>query len=334
MNVVRTTTLAIGASLIGSSLFIALAKPDALSLIILAIGVMFLLHGTGFLQEYMVRGILRWYRIKKPVIGIINDLSGTHGWAWSKMKPEGWLFKINNAINKSQIKAESKLIKITKPWTRWFLDRYLVIINPYGSVYPEIDIENLTVMRLILHYVHHGGMFVNVADIPFFFPHDPERKITYCSATQPVHLYKQLVWYLRRLPEYEQDFGKVPYPYVETPFLRAVMVDIINTEIRKDKKITPMYTSLKLKNSGYSLENVAINRGILCSNHVETIVEKLEWDGKLSTPLCYIHFGKGKFLLSLIFLEYDEQPEDIREKITNLQCDLIIKEVKDKILNG
>ena len=327
MNVVRTTTLAIGASLIGSSLFIVLAKPDALSLIILAMGVMFLLHGTGFLQEYMVRGILRWYRIKKPAIGIINDLSGTHGWAWSKMKPEGWLFKINNAINKSQIKAESKLIKITKPWTRWFLDRYLIIINPYGSVYPEINIENLTVMRLILHFVHNGGIFVNVADIPFFFPYDLEKKILYCpTRMEQVHLYKHLIRYLSRLL-HEQDLKEF-YPGMDSPFSKAVMVDIINTEIKENEKIIPMHTSLKLKNSSYSLENVAINRGIRCSNHVESIVEELEWDGKLFTPLCYIHFGKGKSLFSLIFLEYDEQPEDIREKITNLQCDLIIKEVR------
>ena len=74
MNVVRTTTLAIGASLIGSSLFIFLAKLDMLSSTILVMGIMFLLHGAGFLQEFMVRKILRWYRTKKPVIGIINDL--------------------------------------------------------------------------------------------------------------------------------------------------------------------------------------------------------------------------------------------------------------------
>ena len=341
MNLVKTTTLAIGASLIGSLLFIVLAKPDAPSVIILAMGVMLLIHGTGFLQEYVLRSICRWYRTKKPVIGIINDLPWppekgivNYRWAWSKMNPEEWHSKINSVIKKSQIKGKSKLIKITKPWTRWFLDRYLVIINPYGSLYPEIDIENLTVMRLILHYVHHGGMFVNVADIPFFFPHDPDRKITYCpTAVQPVHIYKALISYFRQIPEYEEVFNKTRTPFAGTPFLNAVMADVIETETRKDGEKIPMSASLKLKDSSYNLENVIIHRGILCIDNIESLVEELLWEGKPFTPLCYVHFGKSKFLFSLIFLEYDKQPKDIREKIINLQCDLVIKEVRDTLRN-
>jgi len=117
------------------------------------------------------------------------------------------------------------------------------------------------------------------------------------------------------------------------------MIDIVPTEVRrlnskaKQTEIFPMHTSLKLKNSDRTLQNVAIHRGIVCTSHVESIVEELEWEwegGRIPfTPLCYIHFGKGKFLISLIFLGYPEQPEDIREKITELECDLVIKEVKE-----
>ena len=105
MNVVRTTTLAVGASLIGSSLSMVLAKPDVLPSIFLLMGFIFLLHGAGFLQEFVVRKILKWYRTKKPVIGIVNDLpwspwpeKGTYAWAWSKMKPDEWCSKINSAV--------------------------------------------------------------------------------------------------------------------------------------------------------------------------------------------------------------------------------------------
>jgi hypothetical protein len=115
MNVIRTTTLAIGASLIGSSLFMVLAKPDVLSPIILVMGVVFLLHGTGFLQE-LVSKFLRWYRTKKPVIGIVNDLpwpeDGSFGWASSRMNPKEWQFKVNGIIEENRINAKAKLIKI------------------------------------------------------------------------------------------------------------------------------------------------------------------------------------------------------------------------------
>jgi hypothetical protein len=59
MSVAKTTTLAIGASLIGSSLAIVLVKPDVLSLTILVTGIISLLHGTGFIQEYIARKFLR-----------------------------------------------------------------------------------------------------------------------------------------------------------------------------------------------------------------------------------------------------------------------------------
>ncbi len=333
MNEVRTTTLAIGASLIGSLLSIVLEKPDILSSIILAMGGMFLLHGTGFLQEYMVRGILRWYRTKKPVIGIINDLpwQGSWGWAWSEMKPDEWNSKINSELKKNRINVKAKLIKIAKPWTRWFLDRYLIIINPYGSVYPEIDIENLEIMRSLLNYVHNGGMFVNVADIPFFFPYDIERQIIYCpTRTEPVHLYKELLRHLHQWSQGDQDF-KRPHPSMDSHFSRAIMIDIVSTTKEKDKKSISLHTSLKLKNIEDSIENITIRRGILCSNHVESIVEELEWERMRFIPLCYVHFGKGKFLFSLIFL--NEQTEDIKEKITNLQCDMVIKEVRGILRN-
>ncbi|OQX50360.1 MAG: hypothetical protein B5M53_12630 [Candidatus Cloacimonas sp. 4484_209] len=311
MNVIRTTTLAIGASLIGSSLFIFLAKPDALSLIILAMGVMSLLHGTGFLQEFIVRKILRWCGTKKPVIGIVNDLpwsprpeKGTYAWAWSKMEPGEWYSKIDNAIKKSKINAKPKLIKITTPLRRWFLDRYLVIVNPYGSVYPEVDIKELTIWKSILYYVLHGGRFVNVADIPFYWAYDPKREIRY----------EMVKYFHQYVPMYKRSSDDVLHP---------VSGGIISFDY---------------------LDSVAINRGVVVGkvekgerkievNHVKSMVEELEWDGKLVTPFCSIYFGKGKFLVSLAFLEYDKQQEDIREKITIHQCDLVIKEVKDILRN-
>lgn len=62
-------------------------------------------------------------------------------------------------------------------------------------------------------------------------------------------------------------------------------------------------------------------------NHVKSIFEELEWEGKLVTPFCSINFGDGKFLISLVFLEYDKQPEDIREKIILLLSEVNITDV-------
>lgn len=344
MNIVRTTELAIGASLIGSSLFMAFTRSVGLSYVITITGLLFLLHGTGFLHEYMIRVILSWYRTKKPAIGIIADLPwlGTHGCAWSRMGPKEWLSRMNDTMANSETKAEIKLIRVSKPWTRWFLDRYAVIINPYGSTYPETDTEDLSVMRSILSYVQNGGMFVNVADIPFFFAHDPKRSILYCAASQDTHLYKKLVWQLYGLQYGQNPFEMPPpYPYVDTPFLKTVNVNIVATETRglnsstKQTGFYPMYGSLCLKEGGPPIEDVAIHRGIVGAGHVESIVEELEWELEWTrmrfTPLCYINYGKGRILASLLFLECTEQADKVRDKITNLQFDLVIKGVSDML---
>jgi hypothetical protein len=342
MSIAKTTTLGIGASLIGSSLAMVLEKPGMLSLTILVTGIICLLHGTGFIQEYVIRKFLRWYRTKKPLIAIISDLAWSdYGHVWSKMSPDKWLSQLDEKLSDGRNKINVKLVKITNPWTRWFLDRYSVILNPYGPRYPESDIENLAVMKSILNYVGKGGVFVNVADIPFFFSFDKERKILYCPTRMDsaVHYHKVLKYKLFQIiePKKAKEL-KEPFPGYDSLFSKLVMVDVFGTEVinfdpqtRKVVK-TPIRFSLKVKDKEVTLENVIIHRAIISTDHVKSIVEELEWDGQLFTPFCHIHYGRGKILASLIWL--DHQPDSIKEKIIDLLCNLIIEEVNMDGLNN
>ncbi len=47
-----------------------------------------------------------------------------------------------------------------------------VVINPYGGVYPEVNTSNLTSLDNIFDYVRDGGIYVNIADIPFYYAYD------------------------------------------------------------------------------------------------------------------------------------------------------------------
>ena len=49
---------------------------------------------------------------------------------------------------------------------------YPVILNPYGGVYPENDLARYESLNAIFKYVEKGGVFVNVADIPFYYAFD------------------------------------------------------------------------------------------------------------------------------------------------------------------
>ena len=351
MGTMRTATLAIGASLLGSVAGIFLIKPGALPWIFLAVGILFLLHGTGFLQEYIIRRILRSIRGKWPVVAIISDLpwtpdsseKRTHIWAWSRMNPDEWRRRITKDAQQSKIKVRVKRVRIKRSWVRFFFDRYNVILNPYGSVYPEVNIKSFPVLNTILDYVLNGGLFVNVADIPFYWAYDPQREVLY-DLVRYSHQYVPDEYEgdgsrFRLKSAHIQSFG----PFPETPFLSEVKVNVINTETVKNREIEPLYYSLKLRDRSLKtgrLSSIAINRAAVVNRRseyetaapvetgrVESIVEEIINNGQVITPMCYVNFGKGKFLVSLAFLDYDKQSDEAKEQITILQCELILKEI-------
>jgi hypothetical protein len=347
MSIGRTAALAIGASLFGSAFGTSLVKPGTLTWVLSTVGVLVLLLGTGFLQEAVVRRILRSIRGKRPVIAIISDLpwtsdhpeTRTHIWAWDKMDPAEWRHAITRDAKQFGIRVKVKHIRIMRPYVRFFLDRYSVILNPYGSAYPEVNIKDLPVLHTILNYVLHGGLFVNVADIPFYWAYDLQRAVFYDLAKYS-HQY---------IPtKYRSDgnafcleeghirsFG----PFPETPFLSEVKVYIINTE---DKGRPPCYdlrtkdTSLRIN----QLSQVAVNRVAVVDRpseyksvtplnrgRVESIVEEIGKEEQAMTPLCYVNFGKGRFLISLAFLDPDIQQEQTKDEISRLLRELMLKSI-------
>ena len=51
-------------------------------------------------------------------------------------------------------------------------NRYQIIINPFGEIYPEIDLEKKPVYGAIKEYIYHGGIFVNAGGFPFYWGWD------------------------------------------------------------------------------------------------------------------------------------------------------------------
>jgi hypothetical protein len=64
------------------------------------------------------------------------------------------------------------------------LRRFQVLLNPFGEVYPEADPKGYSSFSEICDYVYGGGVYVNVAGIPFWYSHDPRNPI---FATKVIH---------------------------------------------------------------------------------------------------------------------------------------------------
>lgn len=59
------------------------------------------------------------------------------------------------------------------------LDRIVefpVILNPYGGVYPERNVSTLESLNIIFDYVRKGGIYINIADIPFYYAFEEDLK--------------------------------------------------------------------------------------------------------------------------------------------------------------
>lgn len=48
-----------------------------------------------------------------------------------------------------------------------------MVINPFGEIYPEADFSSNSTISEIRKYVWNGGVFVNVAGIPFWYRYSP-----------------------------------------------------------------------------------------------------------------------------------------------------------------
>jgi len=70
----------------------------------------------------------------------------------------------------------NKKIKSIRGKTTKVFKEYPIIINPYGGAYPESEISHLNSLSQIFHYVRDGGIYVNIADIPFYYAYDHNLK--------------------------------------------------------------------------------------------------------------------------------------------------------------
>jgi len=55
--------------------------------------------------------------------------------------------------------------------------RFDVVLNPFGEAYPEADPHNYTTFARICDFVLAGGVYLNVAGIPFWYSHDPKNPL-------------------------------------------------------------------------------------------------------------------------------------------------------------
>lgn len=109
--------------------------------------------------KYYIRNRLRVVAILAP-----HDVDDeTAGWVHISMR------QITSELNKIGYR-----IAVINETSKIF--SYSFVINPYGSKYLEEDLENFTNLEAIKRYIINGGIFLNIADIPFYYAYSSQLK--------------------------------------------------------------------------------------------------------------------------------------------------------------
>ena len=247
------------------------------------------------------------------------DLSNEEVYTWTEVSPKDWKKELEKFAKNKRAKIKVKFIN-----TNSNFNLYATIINPYGGVYPELDLKNFESMNKILSYVSEGGLFVNVADIPCYYAYNPLLK--------------------RRLDTTPQIYGVTTHnssvssasvrPFELTPLMEKLGLRVRNLEnvisapwgVEFEDKFKEIIADIKVS-------GIDVHRGVVCEKNIKPIIKCKEYMNYKVTPLFLAEYGNGKFLISLVFeniptASNSKHPENRMMKET--LADVIIKLVREK----
>ncbi len=302
----KPLALVVGGSLIASIISFLLGLKYLYAAILIVIVGFSFAYGLGILQAALKR-YRQHHRLRNIRIGVLNDIcwniEGSH--ARTDVTPDEWMDNLIRYFNECGVKPRIEKTKVSSK-----IEKYSAILNPYGSVYPETDLGNLETLHKVLEYVNEGGLFISVADMPFYYAYD--NRIKRKVVQQPPG------FFLNTNAEYGD--------YKPNPFTKQVGLEICNL----DGGGGPVRLHLNLPEGDIEVE---CRRGAVVweriIGHLLTTINKTNVSTKTNklinvAPVFSILYGKGEFLISTIWITDDEN-QKVRDAIIHKICILILE---------
>ncbi len=265
--------------------------------------------------------LIRGIPVKKPKIGILKDMDWddetTENHSFTDVAPKEWEDEIKELAKQKNLKVKVKLITTEKHF-----NRYAVIINPYGGVYPETNLVRGTTRDQIFAYVAEEGLFVNVADIPGFWAYSKaiERKR---HATPPI-------WGLSE----SGIIGQIAF--TRTPFIVNLGLGVYDTEGLLDTEGVPLtdWNTECEGEFGFLQEGsrkMLVHRVAKIESNVRPVFKTRQTDKMEVTPFFIEFYGTGRFLISLVCQSENDSLYS-NAQMKGLLADLIVAMLKDRSL--
>jgi hypothetical protein len=155
-------------------------------------GIMFSLFYLTGLSDASIQYFRCRRRRKIPwPIGVISgyESHGTKGRqcrpAFSSKNPKDWIRFLEGRNERGKSLFAARLIHPSEA-----SERYAVIFNPFGEVFPDSDLEKSTDFQRIVDYIRKGGIFVNCGGYPFYYNwnYDLERMVDTTPRTTSISI--------------------------------------------------------------------------------------------------------------------------------------------------
>jgi hypothetical protein len=278
------------------------------------------LYGIGVLQDYLHNRTLsnRW---KKPLlVGILNDipwdLANDQTYSWTDVNPKDWETQLKFYAKERGLSVVLQSVRASSQ-----LDSYTVILNPYGGVYPEENLVDLTSFQNLVEFVRKGGLLVNVADIPTYWAHISVLKKR-LEAAETVYATSQQGTKIQILPT---------KPFELTPLAKKLGLHMIPFD---DK---PVKISLD-KIVGRAVEPIFATRLVIVESNVESRVPPQPFpysypDGKSHdmTPIFSVKYAKGEFLISLPCINDSHHNQVQKDVLRDAICIWTLERLEEQV---
>lgn len=263
---------------------------------LLAVAVLLLAWGSGILGEIAdaVRRTRRRFPWSSIRVVILNDMgwdpADPHRAGWTDISPEQWKAHIEHAAEIAKVPVRVQFGAVTSNHAS-----RAVVVNPYGSVYPEIDLEGGRSLEHILQYVRGGGTFVNVADVPSYFAYSPtlRRRV---DATPAVFV----------------PGAGLAHPFPFTPLLRklGLTVRAWTTSSGAAPAVAPTLHR-EFQFLAPAPARLQVDRVVVIESNVETVIDPFRVADESVSPIVIASFGAGRVVLSTLFLNAALRPSNV-----------------------
>ena len=173
-----------------------------------------------------------------------------------------------------------------------------------------------TFFHKIINFVSEGGLFVNVADIPFYFAYD-SRLERIIDTTQALLLGSEIDGHLRIV---------ATRPYFLTPLASKLSLQIVGRDDGLQASINDIIGVRGMIGTGAGI--IVTRRVITIESNVESCVQAVrvvEGDNRFVSPLVFVKYGSGDFLLSLPWINDEAHDLSNKRAIKTAVCLLTLK---------